>query len=190
MIKYFIMNSPLEVFIRYRAFVGMVALVAVLYLSEPSALSIGIGFFFIVFGMAFRAWSAGYILKNEVLATKGPYELTRNPLYFGSFLLGLGIAIGGNNYSSYIIFFVYYFSFFPFLMMVEHKRLKEQFGREYEEWYNKSNSFFPKIKKVKQFNFNISHYMKNKEYKGLYFSFFIIAVYILKVLNIQTILFN
>ena len=97
------MTNPLEVYIRYRAFIGMVALVAVLYLSEPSALSIGVGFFFIVFGMAFRAWSAGYILKNEELATKGPYELTRNPLYFCSFLLGIGIVIGGNNIYSYLI---------------------------------------------------------------------------------------
>lgn len=184
------MSSPLEVYIRYRSFVGMVALVVVLYLSEPSAISIGIGFFFIVFGMAFRAWSAGYISKNKELATKGPYELTRNPLYFGSFLLGLGIAIGGDNLYSYLIFLVYYFSFFPFLMIIEHRRLKKQFGEKYKKWYKTSNSFFPKIKKVKQFNFNISYYMKNKEYKGLYFSFFIIAIYILKVLKIPTILFN
>jgi protein-S-isoprenylcysteine O-methyltransferase Ste14 len=184
------MSSPLEVYIRYRSFVGMVALVAVLYLSTPSAVSIGIGFFFIVFGMAFRAWSAGYIFKNEELATSGPYELTRNPLYFGSFLLGVGIAVGGNNIYSYLIFVVYYFSFFPFLMYIEHKRLKKKFGKKYEDWYKKSNTFFPKIKKVKKFNFNISYYMKNKEYKGLYFSFFVIAVYILKVLNLHTILFN
>jgi len=184
------MSSPLEVYIRYRSFVGIVALIAVLYLSTPSALSIGIGFFFIVFGMAFRAWSAGYIHKNEVLAINGPYELTRNPLYFGSFLLGIGIAVGGNNIYSYLISAIYYFSFFPFLMVIEHRRLKKKFGSEYEKWYKKSNTFFPKIKKVKQFNFNISYYMKNKEYKGLYFSFFIVAIYILKVLNIHTLLFN
>ena len=75
-------------------------------------------------------------------------------------------------------------------MIIEHNRLKSKFGSEYDKWYKKSNSFFPKIKRVEQFNFNISHYMKNKEYKGLYFSFFIIAIYILKVLNIHTILFN
>ena len=103
------MNRPLEVYIRYRAFVGIISLIAVLYLSNPSAVSIGIGFFFIVFGMSFRAWSAGYISKNRELATKGPYELTRNPLYFGNFLLGMGIAIGGNNIYTYVIFIVYYF---------------------------------------------------------------------------------
>ena len=186
------MSSPLEIYIRYRSFVGMIALVFLLYISEPAAISVGIGFFFIIFGMAFRAWAAGYILKDEELATDGPFELTRNPMYFGSFLLGLGIAIGGGggNIYPYLIFFAYYFSFFPFLMIIEHKRLKRKFGDQYIAYYKRSNSFFPKLRRVKQYNFDISYYMKNKEYKGVYFSFFVIAIYILKVLNVHTILFN
>jgi protein-S-isoprenylcysteine O-methyltransferase Ste14 len=178
------MKNVVEYFIKYRSFVGIVCLGLLLYLSEPSPRSVAIGFFFIIAGMFFRAWSAGYINKDNELATQGPYALTRNPLYFGNFILGLGIAIAGNNIYSYLIFFVFYLMFFPFLMYIEHKRLKKKFGSKYEEWSKKSNSFFPKIKRLKKLGFNISYYMKNREYRVLYFSLFVIAVLVLKVLKI------
>jgi protein-S-isoprenylcysteine O-methyltransferase Ste14 len=178
------MKNLIEIIIRYRSFVGIVALVAILYLAEPSPGSMAIGFFLIIAGMFFRAWSSGYIDKDTVLATKGPYSLTRNPLYFGNFILGLGIAVAGNNLYSYAIFFSYYMLFFPFLIILEHSRLKKKFGKEYEEWSKKSHSFFPKLKKVKERDFNISYYMKNREYRVLYFSLFVIAILILKFLKI------
>ena len=178
------MKNAIEIIIRYRSFVGILCLVALLYLAEPSPTSMVVGFFFILLGMFFRAWASGYINKDTELATDGPFSLTRNPLYFGNFVLGLGIAIAGNNEYTYIIFFAYYLLFFPFLMVLEHGRMKEIFGEAYEEYASKSHTFFPKIKKSRKGEFNISYYMKNKEYRVLYFSLFVIAVLILKYLNI------
>jgi protein-S-isoprenylcysteine O-methyltransferase Ste14 len=177
------MKNIVEIIIRYRSFVGIICLIAILYLAEPSPVSLAVGFFLIISGMLFRAWSSGYINKDNELATKGPYSLTRNPLYFGNFILGLGIAVAGNNVYSYSIFLGFYMLFFPFLMILEHKRLKKKFGPEYEVWAKKSHSFFPKIKRVKERDFNISFYMRNREYRVLYFSLFVIAVLILKVLR-------
>jgi protein-S-isoprenylcysteine O-methyltransferase Ste14 len=178
------MKNVIEIIIRYRSFVGILCLISLLYLAEPSPVSVAVGFFFIIAGMFFRAWASGYIDKDKELATNGPFSLTRNPLYFGNFILGLGIAIAGNNGYSYAIFFGFYLLFFPFLMVLEHQRLKKQFGKKYEEYARKSHSFFPKIKRIKKGEYNISYYMKNKEYRVLYFSLFVIAIMILKVLNI------
>jgi protein-S-isoprenylcysteine O-methyltransferase Ste14 len=164
--------------------VGILGLIAILYFSQPSPVSVAVGFFFIIAGMFFRAWAAGYINKDMELATKGPYSLTRNPLYFGNFILGMGIAISGNNLYSYGIFLAFYFLFFPFLMILEHRRMKEKFGKQYDEWAKNSNTFLPKIKRIKNPDFNISYYMKNREYRVLYFSLFVIAIFILKVLRI------
>lgn len=178
------MRNFIELIIKYRSSVGLACLVALLYLSKPSPKSVFIGFFFIIAGMFFRGWAAGYINKDNELATNGPYALTRNPLYFGNFILGIGIAVAGNNIYSYVIFVVFYILFFPMLMVIEHKRLKKKFGQTYENWAKGSNTFFPKIKKVDCQGYNISYYVKNKEYRVLYFSLFIIAVLILKVLKI------
>lgn len=178
------MKNFIEIIIKYRSFVGIVGLLVILYLAEPSPKSLSIGFFFIVAGMFFRGWASGYINKDNELATRGPFSLTRNPLYFGNFVLGVGIAVAGNNIYCYVLFLLYYMLFFPFLMVIEHKRLKEKFGKQYEEWAQGLNSFFPKIKKLQGNGFNISYYMKNREYRVLYFSLFIVAVLILKVLRV------
>ncbi len=169
-------------FERYRAFFGIVSLLIVLFIAKPNAKSIVIGFVFMMIGTFFRAWASGFINKNSELATNGPYALSRNPLYFGNFILGIGIAITANNLYAYIIFTLYYFIFFPALMIIETKRMRKKFGDKYEKWSKGLNSFFPSIKKIDLSGFNIAYYMKNKEYKVIYFSFFIIIAMIFKAL--------
>jgi len=174
--------SLVEVIIKYRSTVGIICLIAVLYLSEPTMVSIPTGFFIMLLGVFFRGWSSGYINKDNELATKGPYSLTRNPLYFGNFILGIGIAFAAHNIYAYVICFVFYFLFFPFLISIENKRLKKKFGEKYETWSKNLNTFFPKIKIIKDSQFNISFYMKNREYKVFYFSLLIIALLVIKYL--------
>jgi len=177
------MRNTTETLIKYRALVGILCLIAVLWLATPNVWSISIGFFFMMVGMFFRAWSSGYINKDKELATEGPYSLTRNPLYFGNLLLGSGIAIACGNWLTVIIFAVYYFSFFTFLIAIERKRMKKRFGSQYEAWARQANLFFPKIKKIKKFGFNIAFYMRNREYRVLFYSLFVIAVLIIKFLK-------
>lgn len=177
------MRNATEILIKYRALIGIITLVVVLVLAEPSARSIVSGFFFMMLGMFFRAWSSGYIDKDRELATEGPYSLTRNPLYFGNLLIGIGIAISSNQPVAALVSAVYYLFFFTFLIVIERKRMKKRFGARYEEWARKANIFFPKIKKVTQFNFNIALYMKNREYRVLFYSLFVIAVLVVKYLK-------
>ncbi len=172
----------IEAIIKYRSTIGIIGLIVVLYFSEPTILSIPIGFFIMLIGVSFRGWSSGYINKDNELATQGPYSLTRYPLYFGNFILGTGIAFAAHNIYAYIICFVFYFLFFPFLIIVENRRLKGKFGKEYETWSKNLNTFFPKIKRIKDSQFNISFYMKNREYKVFYFSLLIIAFFVIKYL--------
>ncbi len=83
-------------------------------------------------GTFFRAWASGFINKNSELATNGPYALSRNPLYFGNFILGVGIAIAANHLYCYIIVSLYYLIFFPALMVMENNRMKQKFGQKYD----------------------------------------------------------
>lgn len=177
------MRNATEALIKYRSLIGIVCLVVVLWLATPNAGAIFIGFFFLMVGMFFRAWSSGYIDKDRELATEGPYSLTRNPLYFGNLLIGAGIAIGSNNWVTALICAVYYLFFFTFLIAIERKRMKARFGPRYEKWAKGANLFFPKIKKVEKFNFNIALYMKNREYRVLFYSLFVIAVLVIKFLK-------
>ncbi len=177
------MRNATEALIKYRSLIGIVCLVGVLWLATPNAGAIFIGFFFLMVGMFFRAWSSGYIDKDRELATEGPYSLTRNPLYFGNLLIGAGIAIGSNNWVTALICAAYYLFFFTFLIAIERKRMKARFGPRYEEWAKGANLFFPRIKRIEKFNFNIALYMKNREYRVLFYSLFVIAVLVIKFLK-------
>ncbi len=70
-----------------------VALPVLFYLARPSGSSILIGLPIAIAGVVFRGLAAAVIKKNSVLATTGPYAWTRNPLYFGTFLLIVGFAV-------------------------------------------------------------------------------------------------
>lgn len=177
------MHNVTEILIKYRSLIGIITLVVVLVLAAPSARSIVFGFFFMMAGVFFRAWSSGYIDKDMDLATEGPYSLTRNPLYFGNLLVGFGIAIASNDRTAALIGAGYYLFFFSFLIAVERSRMKKRYGARYEEWARQANLFFPRIKKIRRFNFNIALYMKNREYRVLFYSLFVIAVLVVKYLR-------
>jgi protein-S-isoprenylcysteine O-methyltransferase Ste14 len=60
----------------------------------PFSSTLGIaGLAFIGAGLLVRSLSAGMLHKNKQLTTEGIYALVRNPLYFGSLLLLIGVNL-------------------------------------------------------------------------------------------------
>ncbi len=56
-----------------------------------------IGAVIAAFGLIVRGAAAGYLRKDQQLATGGPYSRTRNPLYLGSALLAAGFIVAGHS---------------------------------------------------------------------------------------------
>ena len=78
---------------RIRVPLGFVFAVLYFWLARPTWRSLEIGTLLIVPGLLIRALASGHVRKNEALATSGPYAHTRNPLYLGSLLIGIGFAL-------------------------------------------------------------------------------------------------
>src|SRR3546814_18941949 len=66
-------------------------------LVGPTAVLTLLGLPVAFIGSLFRAFAAGVIKKDAMLATSGVYALTRNPLYFGSSMLAAGFTIMSAN---------------------------------------------------------------------------------------------
>ncbi|HEY0785311.1 MAG TPA: isoprenylcysteine carboxylmethyltransferase family protein [Acidobacteriaceae bacterium] len=82
---------------RIRVPMGFAFAALYLWLAQPTALSLLGSLLLVVPGLWLRGYAAGYVKKNAELTTSGPYAYTRNPLYLGSLLLGVGFAAASRN---------------------------------------------------------------------------------------------
>lgn len=96
-------------------------------------------------GVLIRGWAAGSIRKNKVLTTHGPYAFTRNPLYFGSFLIGIGFGIASGVLWILALFLVFFFVIYGKTMRREEKRLGELFGEEFDRYAGAVPRFLPRF---------------------------------------------
>jgi protein-S-isoprenylcysteine O-methyltransferase Ste14 len=135
-------------------------------------------------GLAFRAWSAGHIRKNDALATSGPYAHTRNPLYLGSFVLGLGFTIASGRPWLGLLFAALFLGIYLPVMRVEASTLSQLFGDDYARYAAAVPLFIPRITayrdpKTAGVKFDPSLYLRYREYQaalGLALAWILLAV--------------
>jgi len=82
----------------------------------------------------------------QVLNKIGWYSLVRHPLYFGNYLIWLGLAIFLSNFWFVIILSLLFWIYYERIMFAEEVFLEEKFGGEFTEWASKTPSFFPSFK--------------------------------------------
>ena len=128
---------------KLRVPLGFVVAGLVLYLAEPSAISIMVGAPVAIVGGIFRALAAGVIKKDSALATSGVYSLTRNPLYFGSSLLATGFAIMSANEIAAALLLVPFGLIYPTVMLREEAHLARLFPEEFRSIQIQGSTLLP-----------------------------------------------
>ena len=119
---------------------------AVLYLvfgPPPTPLTLLVGGALALLGLAMRAWAAGHIVKNDRLATTGPYAQTRNPLYFGSFLIAAGFAIAA-HWSLLLVVVAFFVLVYGPTIEKERVKISAMFPEAYSRWEQNVPAFIPR----------------------------------------------
>lgn len=105
----------------------------------------GVGYVAMIVAAMGRVWASAYISgnKDHALVTDGPYSITRNPLYFFSFVgfVGVGLAfeslvIAGGMAG---VFFVTHWV----TILNEEKKLRQLFGDQYDLYAQTVPRFVP-----------------------------------------------
>lgn len=65
---------------------------------------------------------------------KGLYKLSRNPMYVGVMLMLIGEAVFAGSRSLWIYSGVVFLAFHLFILLVEERRLRKDFGSEYDAY--------------------------------------------------------
>jgi protein-S-isoprenylcysteine O-methyltransferase Ste14 len=124
---------------------GFVVGLAVMLLAQPTLRSLLLGLPLVLLGEAIRLWASGHIDKTRVLATGGPYAHTRNPLYLGSFCMGLGVALATASPWSVALVAAYFIAFYPAVMREEAAFLRGKFPDQFPGWAAAVPGFLPRL---------------------------------------------
>jgi protein-S-isoprenylcysteine O-methyltransferase Ste14 len=154
---------------RWRVPLGFACAVIFLYFATPSVTTLTVGAAVALPGLLLRAWASGHLRKNETLATTGPYAYTRNPLYLGSFLMGVGFTIAAGQALLTIIFIVMILGIYLPVMRVESATLAMLFGKKYDRYAKEVPLLFPRFspyRRTGEVRFDRKLYVRYREYRA------------------------
>jgi protein-S-isoprenylcysteine O-methyltransferase Ste14 len=152
----------------WRVPLGFLLGVAYLVFAQPTLTPLLSGAVVVLAGLLIRAWAAGCLDKNQSLATGGPYAHTRNPLYFGSLVMGAGFAVAGASWILGLAVVVLFLLVYWPVMRREEALLREQFGETFLAYANLVPFFFPALRSRTRGGapFRWAQYGKNREYQA------------------------
>lgn len=86
-------------------------------------------------------------IKENKLLTTGVYGIVRNPVYSAFILIFTGALLFTANYILLILPFVFWVFLTILMQNTEEKWLRNEFGKEYEEYARKVNRVIPWIRR-------------------------------------------
>jgi protein-S-isoprenylcysteine O-methyltransferase Ste14 len=168
---------------RIRVPLGFAFALLYFWLARPTWRSLGIGAVLIAPGLLIRALASGHVRKNEALATSGPYAYTRNPLYLGSLLIGIGFVLAARNWWIGVVLVVMFFAIYLAVIRSEEAFLNERFP-EFEEYAKSVPRMLPRLTPASSEaggGFSMELYLKHREWNALLGTLAVVAVLVIKM---------
>ncbi|MGI8549090.1 MAG: methyltransferase family protein [Gemmatimonadaceae bacterium] len=155
---------------RLRLPLGFALGIAYVVFARPTWGSFELGGGIALVGILVRGWASGHISKNERLATGGPYAHTRNPLYFGSFLIAAGFAVAA-HWSLLVAVIAFFALIYYPTMRREVANIHGRFPETYPRYATNVPLFFPRPTPwrgdtASSNGFDPALYMKHGEWKA------------------------
>src|SRR4029077_2931668 len=157
-------TGPTDKFVRTvaraRVALGFACGVLVFGLARATPATIAGGLGVAVAGEAIRFWAAGHLNKSREVTRSGPYRLVAHPLYLGSSLIGVGLALGSGSAAGVGIVAVYLLVTLTAAITSEERFLSEKFGGAYDEYREQRV-----VDRERRFSW--SQAMANREYRAM-----------------------
>jgi protein-S-isoprenylcysteine O-methyltransferase Ste14 len=104
------------------------------------------------FAVVGRLWCSMYIsgYKSGTLITEGPYSMSRNPLYFFSFLGAVGVGLATETLTIPACVVLAFAFYYPMVIKAEQKKLAGLHGEAFSDYCKRTPAFFPSFKLLKE----------------------------------------
>ena len=113
---------------------GLVIMAVYSVLADPQPMLFVVGAALALSGMLVRLYASGYIIKNQKLATDGPYSLVRHPLYTGNLLMVIGFTFISGLWWAILLSALFWWFYYPTAIEYEDRKLHGIFGEDWEQW--------------------------------------------------------
>lgn len=119
---------------RLRVPLGFLFGIVALVLARPTHRTLLWGAAVAIVGELVRIWAAGHLEKGREVTRSGPYRFSRHPLYVGSTLIGIGLAIASNTVWVAVLVISYLAVTLTAAIRTEEAHLTEKFGAAYPDY--------------------------------------------------------
>lgn len=103
----------------------------------------------------------------ESLNSTGIYSIVRHPLYFGNYLMWIGIVFFTVNFYFIVVVSLAYWIYYERIMFTEECYIERQFGEAFKNWSAKVPAFFPALTGYKSATTSFSFKsILRREYSG------------------------
>jgi len=151
---------------------NMILLGRAIGLSEFWSVKIGFGLVALIMVVAslLRMWAGtvlssprvmSFKIRKEVLATEGPYQLSRNPIYLADLFCYCGFALcfPPVGIALPVLLFIHYIQ----LIVYEEKSLEAQFGEAFAAYKKQTPRFIPSIRSIGRLRTALSTFRINRD---------------------------
>jgi protein-S-isoprenylcysteine O-methyltransferase Ste14 len=152
---------------RLRVTCGFLLVGAFAWLSHPDLRSLAFGLPVAALGLLLRAWATGHLEKNTCLTESGPYAYVRNPLYLGTSLSAVGLAIASRSWLLAALFAIVFLLIYLPVIELEEQHLRQIFPG-FSDYAQRVPQLLPGLRasrNAKSFRWNL--YVHNREYQAL-----------------------
>jgi protein-S-isoprenylcysteine O-methyltransferase Ste14 len=149
-------------FARRRVALGFALGAVVLWLADPTPATITAGVAVAAAGEAIRFWAAGHLMKSTEITMSGPYRWLAHPLYVGSSIIGVGLAIACGRIGPAVLIAMYLIVMLTVAARTEETFLRERFGAEYDR-YRRSDGAGSTAGKP----FSLAQALANREHRAV-----------------------
>jgi len=149
---------------RLRVALGFVFGALVLILAHPNRASVAAGMAVSACGEAIRIWAAGHLQKSREVTVSGPYRWSAHPLYVGSSVMGVGLAIACASVPVAVLIAVYLASTLTAAISSEEAYLRRAFGDQYDLYRSGVEA---KRASGSRRRFSVAQAVANREYRAV-----------------------
>ncbi len=164
-----------ETLARRRVSLGFATAVAMLMFARPTWDSWRTGVLIACAGECVRVWAAGHLEKGREVTRSGPYRFLPHPLYAGSIVIAVGVAVASHSVTVATVASVYMAVTIAAAIRSEEAQLRQAFGTTDDDY--RASRAEPMVRR-----FSLARALRNREYRaviGLLAGFALLALLIL-----------